>query len=423
MRRWTATISILLLTGAVFAGESAKPLEELDLQACYERALDRNERVGIAAAEWRAAEARFQQARDSLIPSISLTGSAAFQNDRRGGQNESASRAPEVYGAGIRAEQALYRGFRTTREAESREAMGRALKLDERRALELLYLDVADAFHLVLSSDRDLAILNNLVESLTSVVSVLDERVRLGRSRRADLIAAQAALAEMRVEQAGTRGAADAARELLSFLIDLPADEIRLKDYTSPAVPPELEAFLTNAAQRADVLAEVERAEAAQRDVQVARGERQPEIRAIGQWTLYEDPDEDREWNVGVTMVLPLFDEGVIRSRVREQQERVRISELNLAALRRSAVRDVRTAFSAYQTAVAQLESLKEALKLARENYEVQKRDYELGRSSQLDALFALEQCQRLERREAVADLQAHASLIRLHVAAGVTAP
>lgn len=401
-----------------FAAESA-----LDLGACYERALARNERVGIAASEWRAAEARYQQTRDTLLPAISIAGSAEFQNDRRNGSSDSSSRSPESYSLGIRADQALYHGFRTTREAEAREAEGRAARFDERRSLELLYLDVADAYHQVLLYERDLAVLGRLVDALRETVDVLQERVRLGRSRRADLLSAQTDLAETRVEIESVRGMAAASRELLSFLIDLPADQIQLKDYSDSPVPPELAAHLASAAERADIQAGAARAEAAQRDFQASRGERQPDVSLGGEWYLAEDPDEDREWNVTVTMALPLFDEGVIRSRTREKQEQVRISELNLAALRRSAESDVRSAFSSYEATIAQLESLKEAQQLAHENYELQKKDYALGRSSQLDSLDALAQWQRIERREASADLQAHASLVQLHVAAGQVLP
>jgi len=425
-QRWRGAMALTLLSAVMMAATTSLAAgmpPALDIQTCYERALARNERVGIAAAEWRAAEARYRQSRDTLLPSISFTGGATFQNDRRNTGSDSSSRSPEIYALGIRVEQALYRGFRTAREAEAREALGRAVKFDERRALELLYLDVADAFHQLLACERDLAVLDRLVEALDQTVGVLEERTRLGRSRRADLIIAQASLAETRVEQAAVRGLADAARELLSFLIDVPAEEIRLQDYTEPAIPPAMESFLTNAARRADIQASAARADAAQREARAAQGERLPEVRAAGQWTLHEDPDEDREWNVALTMALPLFDEGVIRARVREKGELVRISELNLAALRRSAVGDVRAAYADFRSAAAQLESLKEAQTLARESYEVQSRDYELGRSSQLDALLALAQWQRLERREAAADIQAHASLIRLHVAAGAVEP
>lgn len=416
---WLACALLLSLPVAARAGAG----DALTLAACYARALERNERVGVASAEWRAAEARYRQVRDSLLPSFNLAGSAQFQNDRREGGEDAAGRSPEVYGARLTAEQAVYRGFRTTRLAEAREAEGRAAGLDERRTRELLYLDVADAFYQVLQQERDLEVLERLVQALQESVEALQERVRVGRSRRADLLGAQTSLAEARVEQEAVRGDAAAARELLSFLIDLPAADIRLREDAPFPATPDLAARLEAAGTRADVLAGAARAEAAQRDLKAARGERQPEISASGNLYLLEDPDEDREWSAVVTMTLPLFDEGVIRAGIREQTEQTRISELNLAALRRSAAADVRGAYAAFLSAVAQRDRLAEAREVARENHEVQQADYEIGRASQLDALSALAQWHRLERRAVAADILARASLVRLHVAAGETVP
>jgi outer membrane protein TolC len=404
------------------AGEAAEP-GALDLQACYARALERNERIGLASAEWRAAEARYRQAHDTLLPAVTVGASAEFQNDRREGTGDAGSRSPEIYGVRLGAQQALYRGLRTTRVAEAREAEGRAARLEERRERELLYLDVADAFHVLLAQERDLLVLDRLVQALEESVKALEERVRLGRSRRAEWLNAQTDLAEARVEQEAVRGQQAAARELLAFLIDLPAEQIRVADASPFPELPDVQTKLAAAEQRADVQAGEARTEAARRNLQAAQGERQPEIMAGGNLFLYEDPDEEREWNVVLTMNLPLFDEGVIRARGREQAEQVRISELNLAALRRSAASDVRSAYTAFLSAAAQRARLEEARAVARENFEVQNRDYEIGRASQLDALTTLAQWQRLERRASAADVQARASLVRLHVAAGGVAP
>lgn len=397
----------------------------LSLRACYERALAHNESVGIAAAAWRAAEARYGQVRDTLLPAVSVVGGAQFQNDRTdsGAGGTSASRAPDSYVARLHAEQTLYSGFRLAREAQAREAEGRAAKLDEQRVREFLYLDVADAFYQVLLFDRDAAVLDELAAALDQTVAELEKRVELGRSRRADLLLARAERAENRVEQETVRGRQAATRELLGFVTDLPASSLVLAEDSPFPADPEIDEKLEHVTQRSDVLAGEARAEAAAREVEAARGGRQPQVRAEGNLYAYEDPDEDREWNILLALELPLFDEGVIRSRVRERAEASRISELNLAALRRQAASEVRSAYIAFMAAAGQRARLREALEVATENYEVQKRDYELGRASQLDALNALAQVQRLQRREVAAEMQARASLVRLHVAAGEGTP
>jgi outer membrane protein len=395
----------------------------LTLNNCYDLAVERNERLGVAAAEWRAAEARYRQVRDTLLPAISLGGSALFQNDRREDGNDSASREPERFSAALRAEQVLYQGFRVTREMEAREAGGRAARWDERRVRELLYLDVADAFHQVVLNERDLALVDRLVQVLEETQAELERRVKLGRSRKAELLQAQTALAEARVEQETARGQVAVARELLAFLMGRPAEGWQLKDESPFPSAPELAAKLEQAVQRADVQAGLERAEAARKAMQAAQGERQPEVRAAGNVYLVEDPDEDREWDVALTLSLPLFDEGVRRAGVREQMEQATISELNLAALRRQAVSEVRSAYLAFVSTAAQKARLQEGVAVATASYEEQQRDFELGRASQLDALSALAQVQRLARRALAADIRARVSLVQLHVAAGEGAP
>ena len=317
----------------------------------------------------------------------------------------------------------LYQGFRLTREAEAAEARGRAAQLDERRVRELLYLDVADAFHQVLLYEQDLVVLDKLVDALQKTVDEQERRVTLGRSRRSALLQAQTSLAEARVEQETSRGQEAVARELLAFLMDSPAAEWTLVNVSPFPSVPELEGKLAQAAERSDILAREADAEAARRILQATQGDRQPEVKAEANYILLEDPDEDREWNVLLTFNLPLFDEGVRRARTREQAEQVQLSELNLAALRRQAASEVRSAYLSFMTSVAQRARLQEATEVALASYQEQNRDYELGRATQLDALSALAQVQRLARRAVAVDLQARLSLIGLHVAAGEKAP
>ncbi len=83
----------------------------------------------------------------------------------------------------------------------------------------------------------------------------------------------------------------------------------------------------------------------------------------------------------------------------------------------------MRLAFSDFSSNLAQWQSLGRALQVAEENYALQQDDYALGRASNLDVLSALAQVQNFRRRAVLAEMQARASLVRLHVAAGEVAP
>jgi outer membrane protein len=418
LRAWLG--AFLLAAGA----QASAPA--LGLLECYQRAREVAEGPGIAVAEWRAAEARHAQTQAALRPGLGFLLTERLQNEReRGGSVEGESNTTDLsqFDARLRAQHTLFSGFRLTRTERAARAEASALGLEAERTLQLLYLDVADAFYELLYRQRDLAALGDLRATLEKSAAELEDRVRLGRSRPAELLNARSDLAEAQVEEETAIGLRDAARALLAFLLDRPAEDLVVHDPSPFPSAPDSAASLAGAGNRLDVQAAQGREEAARLREQAEQAGRRPTLRAQGDVFLVEEPDQEREWSLLLTLEMPLFDAGLTRARVAEGQAQTRISSLQLAALRRRAEHEVRAATIAFLAAAAQRERLREAVAAAEENHRVQEEDYRLGRASQLDALTALAQLHRLRRREAGAELQARASLVRLHVAAGGGAP
>jgi outer membrane protein len=116
---------------------------------------------------------------------------------------------------------------------------------------------------------------------------------------------------------------------------------------------------------------------------------------------------------------LPIFDGGLIGAQVKENQQLVKSSQLNLSQLQRSANYDVRSAYNNFTAQAAQYFRLQEADRVQAESYRVQQEDYDLGRTSNLDVLQALSNLQQTRRRLVATEMQARASLAALQVAAG----
>jgi len=407
-----------------FASIASGP-ETLDLVDCYELALAKSEKIGIAAAQWKAAEARFSQASDTWVPDFELSGSQLYRNsaDSSDNENRNSSSRDSQSDLRIRASQPIYQGFRITRLAEARESDMRAAEFDEMRVRELLFLDVADAYYLLLSLQREGSILGDLKQALGDTVQTFQDRIKLGQSRRADLLRAQTDLAQTVADINLVEAQLEAARQLMSFLTGLDAASIRAREETDlPDIGDPL-MFQTSIVSRLDIKAGEARVEAAQRDVEAAQGDRQPSLDAQASYIMLEDPDDDRVWEVGLVLNFPFFDDGSRRARVREQSAVAEINELSLAQLRREADLEVNNRITLWESAVRQVTLLREAAHLAEENYKVQQEDYLLGRSTQLDTLSALAQWQELRRREATADAAARIAYAALKVAAGVPVP
>ena len=456
-KRWTAGVFCALLVAMAHAGDKpAKPSGPVnvsdtserfeispvpvppgpfDLQICFELAVLRSETLGMKEEDIRVAEARYWQAVGSVLPKIHLMASEQWQNKSGGsrssvfggsfdsgsstGDFSSGGGSSDRFNSRINVKQPLFNGFREFNAAAAGKADIEARRHDKERSFQLLYLDVADVFYQILMYEGDLRVLGEIRDALDRRVGELEKRVSLGKSRPGELLAAKSDIAETQVTVEQIRGLLGASRELLSFLTGVPAAALKLADAKSLPTAEAVEIYLRNTGERPDILAAIEAERSARRQLSAAKSGHWPTISAEGNYYLKEHPESDREWNIFLTFDLPLFEGGVIEARVTEQKALVRSSELNLGQLRRTADKDVKTAYNNFISSMAQVASLKEAEKVTAQNFEIQSRDYELGIVANLDVLDALRQKNEASRRLLDAEMDARVNLIRLHVAAG----
>lgn len=407
-----------VLVSASLRGESGQFLTLVD---CYQRALQVTETIGLREADIKIAEARYRQAFAPVLPQLSTGGTFSLQNNPSGatsatGGNE---RTRDRLAGSFTVTQTIFNGFRDFFAASARKAEVSARGYDLVRARENLYLNVADVFYQILSYERDLVVLTELKDSLTRRDEELKRRLQLGRSRSAELLAAQSELADVAVTVEETKGVLGASRELLAFLLDQPANGLKLVEKNPFPTAPDLKSYVQQSAGRADVLAGVERERSARRGLDSARGAWAPTVAAEANYFAYDNPKAERDWNVFLTVNLPIFDGGLIGARVKENQQLVKSSQLNLAQLQRSANYEVRSAHNNFTAQAAQYFRLQEADRVQAESYRVQQEDYNLGRASNLDVLQALSNLQQTRRRLVATEMQARASLVALQVAAG----
>lgn len=398
--------------GPVPTVASTEP-QHLTLADAYALAVTQSETIAIGAAEWQAAEARYRQARSEFRPELDLTGSLKESHVDTEDSSERTTRA------GLRGMYEIFNGFRSTRLADARAAESEAYRLDSQRDRQLLFEDVADVFYQTLASENELSTLSDEIASLQERLDELTRRVKLGRSRPADVLSAQTQLADARVTLEQIRTECDASRELLAFLIGPTGASCVLVDMTELPSLDDATHYLKKLNERPDVVASESRVQAANSDAKAASSDRNVSATVDGNLYAVSDPGDSGDWDIGLTMTLPVFDGGLRRANVEEQRAAVRISELELAQLRRVADRDVRMEYRDVTGLLAQWAALQSAVKAAEESAAIQKKDYDMGRASNLDVISAMTELQSLRRRAAVLSFQTKAAMVRLHVAAG----
>lgn len=405
------------------------PVDAFDLKTCYELALLRSETIGMSDADIRVAEARFWQAVAEAMPKVKVTGNQYFFADQSSGQDiipfgggdspGFTSQGTESRDARINVRVPLFSGLSDIFAGRARDAERKASRLTKARELQKLYLDTAESFYQLIAYQDDLKLLENIAQTLNARVKDLEKRVRLGKSRGSELLAAQTDLADARVAIEKTRGMLGASRELLSFYIGIPSAQIALRDTTPNPQAKDIEEYLRLSGQRPDILSAVQSERAARDAVTAQRGQHLPQIRAEGDYLFYSEPGGQREWTAFITVDIPIFEGGMIEAKVNERKAIYTKSQLDQARLKRVANREVKTQYNNFNATIAELLRLQEAEKTAIDNYRAQQSDYNLGIVTNLDVLQSFRQLVEIQRRLVDANINAKLNLIRLHVAAG----
>jgi len=170
MKRLVATALMLLIMAAPAAAEPLNlpepapvvailhtpPAEEPDaltLTECYQLALKRSEQLAIHAELIKEAEARFGQALSTTLPHVSFVSTDLWQ-DGSGESSFTLRHRPE---RGFNVTQTLFAGFKEFAALAGSRQERRQRREERARAEQLLLVDVANAFHLLLEQREDLA--------------------------------------------------------------------------------------------------------------------------------------------------------------------------------------------------------------------------------------------------------------------------
>lgn len=388
----------LLGLGPLYSTQ-AGAADGLGLADCFAAALKRSEVVATQGELIRQAEERYQQAQAALYPTVtglaSYTRQEAVQSRTLSG-SAIPSREPLV---ALNATQPLFRGFREFAALRQTQALIGAQKLDYDNARVQLFKDVAQNFFNVLSLEQELVNVGKEIEQNRQREREIRARVRIGRSRPAEILTVQSAISTLRAEGEQLRGQLQIARETFAFLSGLDAaTPLADTETPAPALAP-LDAYFRRIDLRPDVRAGQSRLTAARENVDIASGERLPSVDLTGNYYFKRSGSlEDVNWDVGIAVTVPLYTGGAVQSRVREAASQRTQAELTVSQTRRLAEQEIRASYQSMVYDRAQIEALARATEAARKNYEAQVHDYRLGLVTNLDVLQALTALQQNQR-------------------------
>ena len=291
----------------------------------------------------------------------------------------------------------------------------------QRDATDLnLYQLVIDAYYSLKGAQLDVENLKSFLTFTKERVKEIRERTIIGRSRKGELIEAEAQLHAADSQYQLGLITLEQRQKYFEFLTNLPADKI--SDLPAlPEVRGEAEVYLGKIEDRPDIKANKQQIVVSDYQIQVSKGGHWPSVDLIGNY--YFDRTgvlASSEWDIGVAVTFPLYQGGGVSAGVREAVATKRIAELTSNETVRTARREVSVLYKNYLQIQEQLKSQKMALIKSEEAYKVNKNDYRYGLVTNLDVLVSLSNFIQNKRSYDSLYAAAHRAYKDLEAATGV---
>ncbi len=415
----------ILTAAALFLSLSARAEEAPQgwtLDDCYKKALAVDETLAVSDEDINRAEAQYRQLRGTVLPRIGFMGTEFYQDTTgvpapsSSGGTFTAHHRPQY---NFYATQPIFSGFREFAGLKAAGAVSEARKDDRARASQLLYQDVAAAFYTVVELDQQLLVLAVLEKSTQDRTRELLDRVRVGRSRQSELMAANSQLASIEAQIQDARGQWASALELLSFLTGARVAEVRDAMPDPDSLEP-VDVFLKKMPGRPDLLSQEALTRSSDFSLTAARRDIWPTL-GVGAnyYTHRVGINQPIDWDVTFTLDAPIFRGGQWKASVDDAAAARRSQTAVAARALRSAERDVRDIHAQLSALEAEMKKLSEAAKLAEDSYNAQVKEYRLGIVNNLDVITALSAWEQTKLDYDHKRLEAKVLAVRLAVATG----
>jgi len=399
----------------------------LSLAECYAMSLKQSEIIAIDADQIRIADARFIQALSVMLPHVSFISvdeqeqaapPAAVPSSATG--SEFASQQPSTSSERrFNARQTLFNGFKAFAAIKGSRAERNQRIGEKVRAEQLLLVDVANAFYLLIETREDQRALERIRMALRGRIDELRPRERLGRSRPSEVVNAKAQLYTVESMIEVVKNQQTLSRQLLEFLVGVPVRDL-VDPYDIPSALQDVGYYVMKSDYRPDVQAAKYAALVAKQESRIVDSDFLPTAYVdVNGYTQRTGFNKGVDWDVTLRVDVPIFDGGLTVGRSQEFALKADQRDLEFKRLRRRAPYDIKDAYASLWTALQIHDSLRKAYTTARLNYYLQKKDYLRSLVSNLDVLASIQTLQDAQRNYIHALYEAKRLYWRLRVAVG----
>ena len=357
--------------------------EVLTLIDCYKLALKQSEIIAIDAEQIKIAQAHFLEAFGTIMPQV------YFSHTETRNQSGNTS-LNKVHEEKFTFTQAIFSGFKEFAAMKSSKFEKSQRQNELWRAQQLLFVDVSDAFYLLLEIQQDLNALKAIEFALTDRVQELKSRQNIGKSRVSEVVTTEYQLYNLEAEIQLERNQELLVRQLLEFLIGKPFEKIAESKFDLN-IKPESQ-YLAEASQRPDVQAVYYALRSDQEKIAIARSGFFPQVSLEGDYfTHRSSTPADSRWETLLSVNVPIFEGTTTYAQVKEANSVAKQTGLLYSRIGRLAIENIHNAYINMQISIMRKKTLGKALKSAELSYHLQTQDYKLNVVNNLDVLTAIQ--------------------------------
>jgi len=379
--------------------------DTITLQEAIAIALSQNNVTRFARNNVLLDSLSVRSARNAFLPNLnaSSTTSQGFgaKSNGSGSQGNSLS-----FSAGVNSNVTVYNGRQNVNTLRQAQLNVRASGEEFGRARQTVVFTVASDYLNLITQQEQLRVQNENLVAQEQELTQLEAFVKAGTRPIGDLYQQQAAVAQTRLAVVNARSATENAK--VDLVQELVLDPRRNYVFLTPAMTAtasleptfSLDSLFDVALiQRADLRAENLRVQAAQRDVDIARGTRLPVVtgsggyssgyNSAGNGSFFSQLDQRRGGSVGVGVSVPIFDRGA--SSIATQRALIALENelLTLRALGESVELDVKRAFLDYNAAQEALAAADAQARAAALALEAAQARYRVGAATFVEVTLA----------------------------------
>lgn len=389
-------IFILIIFLTLLSIQKKAESQNFTLAQCIQYALEHNISVQQSKLSAETNKVNAEQIRSSRFPSVdaNIRQNHVWIDEQQAQSDNWKFTGSSSTSAGINANVTLFNGFRTNNAIKQAESNYQAGLLDAETRKESVILQVLQAYMQVLYADEQIKNAKNQVDLTTTQLEYAKERYKIGAISQADYLQIESQLATEKLTLTNANNQLASNKTNLMQLMEHPINQsfsVEKPDLSqlkyNDSIPDVMQVYALALASKPQVQSIALKSKSAELEISKAQANKLPTLSLeagvttnysgkVSQLSFPSQLDHNFSPSIGVTLSIPIFKQGLIKSQIQNAQIQQQITQLDgqstLNQLRKdveNACLDVTSSITEYKSAFAQQQTASESYELAQERF------------------------------------------------------